>query len=120
MLQGEDQVFYHLLLDMREWQANAWDATVMPVAYAAEETLSCPAADGRTWRAEYDGQPRASFIHPYEYLFFLGPDNHGDFVPSPQLRNLYGAQRRDVFPVPEDDGYDGGSSDSGGDTGGSS
>eukprot|EP00892_Ulva_mutabilis_P012219 jgi/Ulvmu1/936/UM102_0019.1 len=112
--QGEDQVFYHLLLDMREWQANAWDATVMPVAYAADEALSAPADDGRTWLQEYKGQPRAAFIHPYEYLFFLGTDNRGDMVPTPQLRNMYSVPRRDVFPVAnDDDGYEGGSDDSG-------
>lgn len=106
-------MFYHLLLDMREWQANAWDSTVMPVAYAAEETLTSPAENGRTWLQEYKDQPRSSFIHPYEYLFFLGADNHGNFVPSPQLRNMYGVPRRDVYPIDDDDGYDGGSSDSG-------
>jgi hypothetical protein len=35
--------------------------------------------------------------HPYSYVLFLGQDARGDMIPCRQLRDKYGARRRDVY-----------------------
>jgi hypothetical protein len=63
-----------------------------------------------------------SLQHPYSYVLFLGQDARGDMLPCRQLRDKYGARRRDVYkpgtePSDEDsqgDGEGGGGSGGGG------
>lgn len=57
--------------------------------------------------------------HPYSYVLFLGQDARGDMIPCRQLRDKYGARRRDVYKPgsepSEDDGEgEGGSGGRGG------
>ena len=57
--------------------------------------------------------------HPYSYVLFLGTDARGDFVPCRQLRDKYGAPRRDVRrPGSEEEEEEGGGGDGGGSGGG--
>jgi hypothetical protein len=106
LLQGADQPFYHVAVDARDWRgADLPDSQQahMPVCYAAEEQLDCPAFHGSTWAHDYSESDHADFVHPYEYVLFLGKDNHGDYIPAPELRTAYGAARKDVHPVDDDD-----------------
>jgi hypothetical protein len=104
-LQGEEQPFYHLIVDPRGWRGvrlPEGTSSHVPVCYAAEELLNCPAFHGSTWAQDHGADEHlADFYHPYEYILFLGKDNHGDYIPTPELSNAYGAQRRDVYPVTE-------------------
>lgn len=75
---------------------------MIPCAYVPQEKLYAPADEGSTWLQKYAGHPLEEFTHPYSYVIFLGKDNVGDFVPVPELRNLYGVPRKDVYP-PEGD-----------------
>lgn len=62
--------------------------------------------------------------HPYSYVLFLGQDARGDMVPCRQLRDKYGARRRDVYKPgsepkdDEDDDSEGGGGSGGGGGGG--
>jgi hypothetical protein len=86
----------------------------VPCAYVAQELLDCPALHGSTWQQAHSQGERANFLHPYEYFLFLGKDNHGDYIPSVELRTAYGQQRRDVYPMRAEDSDEGlgGSGDS--------
>lgn len=98
-MQGEKQPFYHLIIDNFAWRDAKWDPVTVPVAYIPQEKLSAPADEDTTWKQKYaDDQDLEGFSHPYSYLLFLGTDNAGDFIPVPELRNLYGAPRKDVYP----------------------
>lgn len=97
-MQGEKQPFYHVLIDNYAWIDAAWDKVMIPCAYIPQEKLSAPSDEGSTWLQKYEGEPLEEFSHPYNYLLFLGKDNAGDFVPVPELRNLYGVARKDVYP----------------------
>jgi uncharacterized membrane protein YgcG len=60
--------------------------------------------------------------HPYSYVLFLGQDARGDMIPCRQLRDKYGARRRDVYKPgsePSNDADDEDSGDGGGGGGGS-
>jgi hypothetical protein len=100
--QGEKQPFYHLIVDNTAWRDAGWDSIMIPCAYVPQEQLWAPADQGSTWVQTYSGHRLQHFIHPYSYLLFLGNDNAGDFVPVPELRNLYGVPRKDVYPVEGD------------------
>lgn len=108
--QGVEQPFYHLVLDARDWREAAGSAgalTDVPLAYAAEEQLSYPGEMDLTWAEKYPDGPRKEFVHPFEYILFLGKDNHGDYLPTKELRTAYNEQRRDVYPIerkPDEDG----------------
>lgn len=107
VVQGKDQPFYHLVIDTRDWweslgRPNLDSSALLsevPVAYAAEEVLTCPSQEGLTWNQKYPDGPKKDFMHPFEYILFLGKDNHGDFIPTAELRTAYNEQRRDVYPV---------------------
>lgn len=95
---GLRQTFYHVLVDAGDWK---YDANNPPVAYVAEERLTCPEVEGKgTWRTEFGDD---AFEHPYAYCLFLGADGSGDYVPCRQLRNKYNIQRRDVYAPGEED-----------------
>ncbi|KAL4857449.1 Clp protease adapter protein ClpF [Chlorella vulgaris] len=116
---GADQVFYHLLVDSRDWPL---DGDSPPVAYVAEECLTPgSAADFTSDQPLVDG----SFEHPYSYLLFLGADGQGNMVPARQLRDKYCVGRRDVYAPgesrwEEQEEEDGGGSSSDGNNGGGS
>lgn len=95
---GTRQTFYHLLVDVRDWDVD--DDLQPPVAYVAEELLTCPELeDGRSWREVYGLEDELA--HPYSYILFLGRDARGDLIPCRQLRDKYNVPRRDVrSPVP--------------------
>ncbi|KAG2489687.1 hypothetical protein HYH03_011796 [Edaphochlamys debaryana] len=104
---GIRQVFYHLLVDARDWE---YDPHLPPVAYVAEELLTCPELDtaedgqpGKSWSEMYGNDP---LQHPYLYILFLGMDGRGDYVPCRQLRDKYSVQRRDVYRPGEEDKKD--------------
>ncbi|EFJ45564.1 hypothetical protein VOLCADRAFT_94016 [Volvox carteri f. nagariensis] len=85
---GTRQVFYHLLVDARDWE---YDAHLPPVAYVAEELLTWPEMEsegGKSWVEVYGNDP---LQHPYLYILFLGLDGRGDYVPCRQLRDKYSA-----------------------------
>jgi hypothetical protein len=103
LFQGARQPFYHLVLDSRDWGKNGWDPNVIPVGYAPEEQLHAPALEGSTWLQEFPDGPRATFVHPFEYHLFLGIDHEGNFLPSAELRTIYGEMRRDVHAPEESD-----------------
>jgi hypothetical protein len=119
VLQGKDQPFYHLVIDSRDWWENLGrpnqESSVLlsevPVAYAAEELLECPAQEGLTWAQKYPDGRRKEFVHPFEYILFLGKDNHGDFIPTSELRTAYNEQRRDVYSVDAKDPGESGTDD---------
>ena len=105
-MQGEEQPFYHVAVDARDWREAHLPSDHQghaPVCYAAEEQLTCPEleAEGSTWDQVHGEGERADFVHPYEYILFLGKDARGDYIPTPELRNSYGAQRKDVYPATE-------------------
>jgi hypothetical protein len=77
---------------------------MIPCGYVPQELLSAPADEGSSWQQKYTGEPLERFTHPYSYMLFLGIDNAGDFVPVPELRNLYAVARKDVYPVEGNDG----------------
>ena len=56
--------------------------------------------------------------HPYGYLMFLGADGEGNMVPCRQLRDKYGAARRDVHPGGDGEAAEGDEDGSGGQGGG--
>ncbi|GBG00504.1 hypothetical protein Rsub_13266 [Raphidocelis subcapitata] len=116
---GLKQPFYHVLVDVRDW---AFDATQPPVAYVAQELLAAPELtdDGTSWGEVY-GEDELQ--HPYSYVLFLGADARGDLVPCRQMRDKYGAPRRDVRrpgTEEEEEGEEGGggAGGGGGDAGG--
>ncbi|GAB4820106.1 hypothetical protein N2152v2_007152 [Parachlorella kessleri] len=100
-----NQVFYHLLVDARDWP---YDDEQPPVAYVPESRLApaAPAEEGE----DVDPNPEGGlFQHPYSYLLFLGPDGQGNMLPGRQLRNKYSLQRKDVYSPGEqadDEGTD--------------
>ena len=101
-VQGAAQPFYHLVLDARDWRESAGSPralTDVPLAYAAEEQLAYPQQMDLTWAEKYPDGPRKEFVHPFEYILFLGKDNHGDYLPTKELRTAYNEQRRDVYPL---------------------
>ena len=100
LVNGADQVFYHVLVDVSDWQSSSYDEP--PVAYVPEELLAA-ASLADFGKAEPLAEP--SFEHPYSYLMFLGSDGHGNMIPCRQLRDKYCIQRRDVHPpgASEDD-----------------
>lgn len=120
--QGADQVFYHVLVDARDWPPLGDQP---PVAYVAEEALTAgSSADFSRDQPLVDG----SFEHPYSYLLFLGADGQGNMIPARQLRDKYCVDRRDVYSPGEsrweedddDEGSNGntpGDSPGGGDSG---
>eukprot|EP00850_Spirogloea_muscicola_P008479 SM000045S16224 [mRNA] locus=s45:295652:298329:- [translate_table: standard] len=77
---GRCQPFYQVLVDRR-------DSPGFVVAYVPEERIVVP--------GEKDKE-RSPFDHPYTYLLFLGVDSAGDFIPSKQLREKYGAPRHEL------------------------
>lgn len=88
---GTSQVFYHVLVDSRDWPTVGDQP---PVAYVAEELLTAgSSADFSSDQPLVDG----SFEHPYSYLLFLGADGQGNMVPARQLRDKYCVARRDVY-----------------------
>jgi hypothetical protein len=106
-VQGLEQPFYHILVDIRDWEELAPEqGTKVPTAYVAEESLSWPAQEGQSWLEKYEDTARVEFRHPFEYLFFLGPDAQGDFVPTTELRAAYNEERQDVHPRSDDSGPD--------------
>lgn len=103
---GPGQIFYHLLVDARDWE---YDPHLPPVAYVAEELLRAPEMESegcKSWVEAYGNDP---LQHPYLYILFLGMDGRGDYVPCRQLRDKHNVQRRDVYR-PGEDGTDGGAS----------
>lgn len=56
--------------------------------------------------------------HPYSYVLFLGQDARGDMIPCRQLRDKYGARRRDVYKPGTEPSEDGGADDDSADDGG--
>lgn len=91
---GPDQVFYHVLADCRDWPApQGEEGAPPPVAYVAEECLA--PASSADFAAE-EPLVGGALEHPYGYLMFLGADGEGNMVPCRQLRDKYGAARRDV------------------------
>jgi hemimethylated DNA binding protein len=122
---GNEQVFYHVLVDATDWPVGLADDDP-PVAYVAEEHLSAVSlADFAAAEPLVD----SAFSHPYSYLMFLGSDGHGNMIPCRQLRDKYCLQRQDRYPPgasPEfsdsdedDDGGYGGDNGGGGGGGGS-
>ena len=98
---GQEQVFYHVLVDVADWPL---DDQLAPVAYVAEELLdvaSLPDFEAK------EPLVNSSFQHPYSYLLFLGSDGHGNLIPCKQLREKYCVERSDIYPK----GYDGSDSD---------
>ncbi|GIL48759.1 hypothetical protein Vafri_5212 [Volvox africanus] len=96
---GTRQVFYHLLVDARDWE---YDAHLPPVAYAPEELLLSPEMESegaKSWVEVYGNDP---LQHPYLYILFLGMDGRGNYLPCRQLRDKYNVQRRDVYRPGED------------------
>ncbi|KAI7838253.1 hypothetical protein COHA_007942 [Chlorella ohadii] len=91
---GMDQVFYHVLVDARDWPPGGDHP---PVAYVAEELLTGGSSVDFAAEAPLDG----SFEHPYSYLLFLGADGQGNMVPCRQLRDKYCVERRDVYSAGE-------------------
>lgn len=94
---GEEQVFYHILVDVNDWPM---DEELAPVAYVAEELLD--EASLANFESE---QPLVNdaFQHPYSYLMFLGSDGHGNRIPCRQLRERYCVDRKDVYPPGHED-----------------
>ena len=77
---GEEQVFYHVLVDVGDWPL---EDELAPVAYVAEELLD------EASMADFESDEplvNSSFQHPYSYLMFLGSDGHGNLIPARQLR----------------------------------
>ena len=94
---GEDQVFYHVLVDVGDWPL---EDELAPVAYVAEELLD------EASMADFESDEplvNSSFQHPYSYLMFLGSDGHGNLIPARQLREKYCIERRDVHPPGQGD-----------------
>jgi len=106
LFRQSDQIFYHVLVDSRDWPLAVGDVTSAsqqkqqqldepPVAYIAEEMLTQGSA------ANFDGTGAplvdGSFQHPYSYLMFLGADGEGNFIPCRQLRDRYNVCRKDVY-----------------------
>ena len=110
-LQGEKQPFYHLVIDSYAWKAAGWETVMVPCAYVPQELLCAPADEGSTWIEKYTGNDLEPFSHPYQYILFLGQDNAGDFIPVPELRNIYGVARKDVYPPEGDTSGDSSGSD---------
>ncbi|GMH38497.1 hypothetical protein BSKO_06381 [Bryopsis sp. KO-2023] len=105
---GAEQIFYHVIVDERDWNPLG----TPPVAYVAEECLTCPELeDGTTWIETYGKGDE--FVHPYAVWLFLGSDAAGDFIPCSQLRDKYSVERWDVY-APGEDGYDDDDDDSDG------
>jgi len=125
---GTKQPYYHVLVERRDWE---YDAYQPPVAYVAQEQLWAPefgspppaacaaelaglkagqvggdgggdsgSAAAPAWVELFGKEP---LEHPYMYILFLGQDARGDFVPCRQLRDKYAVQRRDVFQPGSDD-----------------
>lgn len=92
--QGTDQVFYHVLVDARDWPPGGDHP---PVAYVAEELLTAGSSVDFASETPLDG----SFEHPYSYLLFLGADGQGNMVPCRQLRDKYCVERRDIYSAGE-------------------
>ncbi|KAK9814484.1 hypothetical protein WJX72_006640 [[Myrmecia] bisecta] len=92
---GSSQPFYHVLVDDRDWPF----LDRAPVAYVPEELLTAPEHPS-SWVQEH-GSDR--FVHPYEYMLYMGTDARGDKLPIRKLLDKYSQQRRDVFP-PDSDG----------------
>lgn len=94
---GEEQVFYHVLVDVGDWPL---EDELAPVAYVAEELLD------EASMADFESDEplvNSSFQHPYSYLMFLGSDGHGNLIPARQLREKYCIERKDVHPPGQDD-----------------
>ncbi|KAI8477009.1 MAG: hypothetical protein J3K34DRAFT_498324 [Monoraphidium minutum] len=141
---GLQQPFYHVLVDVRDWE---FDAAQPPVAYVAQELLAAPELldDGASWGEVYGTE---ELQHPYGYILFLGADARGDMLPCrrgaaqrrargsalalarplrtirvpgcrtpAQLRDKYSQARRDVFRPGTEDSDDG-DDDAGGGGGG--
>lgn len=93
LVHGTAQIYYHLLVDTRDWPMDSEQQP--PIAYVAEELL----ASGSS--ANFDGNGEAlvdgSFQHPFSYLMFLGPDGQGNLLPCRQLRDRYNVFRKDVY-----------------------
>ncbi|KAL4422849.1 hypothetical protein ABPG75_009046 [Micractinium tetrahymenae] len=107
---GTDQVFYHVLVDARDWPPLGDQP---PVAYVAEELLTAgSSADFTSDQPLVDG----SFEHPYSYLLFLGADGQGNMVPARQLRDKYCVDRRDVY-CPGESRWEDDAEEDGGDDG---
>lgn len=56
-----------------------------------------------------------SLQHPYSYVLFLGQDARGDMLPCRQLRDKYGARRRDVYKPGSEPSEEGEGDEEGGD-----
>ncbi|KAG1670018.1 hypothetical protein FOA52_011174 [Chlamydomonas sp. UWO 241] len=94
------QPFYHVLVDERDWSMDM-DTGMPPVAYVAEELLTCPeiGSPPLSW-VEAHGDD--AFEHAFSSVLFLGADGRGDYIPCRHLRNKFNVQRRDVYKPGED------------------
>lgn len=91
-ISSPSQVFYHLLVDVRDWPS---EDDQPPVAYVAESSLAAASGADFSLKAPLNGA--GMFQHPYTYLLFLGPDGQGNMMPCRQLRDKYCAERKDVY-----------------------
>ena len=115
-VQGDDQPFYHVAIDVRDWREAELprdNQAHVPTCYLPEEQLDYPELRETTWKEEHAADDKSEFRHPYEYVLFLGKDHAGDFIPSPELRNAYGTARRDVYPADQNGSGAQGNEDSG-------
>lgn len=108
-----NQPFYHLLVDLRDWEEGPPDAAIV---YVPEDQLTAPqeslAAVASDDSLDEDDE---RLQHPFGSVLFLGTDNAGDMLPTRKLRQKYSVQRRDVGPATsggEDDNKSPGSPDS--------
>ena len=90
---GTSQPFYHVLVEMSSGQYS--------IAYVPQENLTAAESD------------MDEFAHPYTYLLFLGMQSDGSYIPSKQLRERFGAERRDDFEDDDEEEGDGGSAGDG-------
>lgn len=108
---GFGQPYYHVLVDVRDFDFNPDQP---PITYVAEEYLTCPDVDEEisTHPAFGNDMPR----HPFLYQLFLGPDAQGDLVPCRYLREKFSVERRDVYPKEKTEGDGEGGPAAGGDS----
>ncbi|KAK9846385.1 hypothetical protein WJX81_002720 [Elliptochloris bilobata] len=90
---AETQPFYHVLVDLADWDLAD---TLPPVTYVAQDRLVAPVP--RTWLAEHGP---AVLQNPMRDALFLGVDERGDLIPTRALRDKFRQERQDVFPPNE-------------------
>lgn len=77
---GDKQPFYHVLIE-RQGSDESGEGKYS-IAYVAQDNL---------WLTPDEDE----FAHPYTYLLFLGMDSDGDYIPTRQLRERFGSERRE-------------------------